>query len=110
MTHDILHPDRTIKRHITLSGLNLQVPEFRQPLGERIVQIELALFDQHHRGCGDNGLGHRGQAKQRVLGHGFGLGGIQVAMRFIVHNFAIARDQGDSAGKHALLNLRIHRG
>ena len=50
---------------------DLTVRERGQILRERIVQIQSALFDEHHDGRGGDRLRHRRQVEDRVHGHLF---------------------------------------
>lgn len=45
------------------------IPQFAKQLGQRIIETELALFEQHEHGGGGDRLGRRGQAENGVAAH-----------------------------------------
>ncbi len=74
---------------------HLHVGELGRPLGDRVVQLELALFHQHQRRHGGHRLGHRRDPEQGVSGHRLVPRDVAPAGRADLGDLALAPDQGD---------------
>ena len=78
--------------------------QLRQDTADRLVERELALLDQLHRRDRGHRLGHRGDAKDRVLGHRRAGGKVAPPERALVNDAAVGRRQGYDAGHVAGLD------
>ncbi len=108
MGHQMAQGDRLLRRPKFWLALGVKAiqhsrrGEIGQHLADRLVERELALFDQLHAGGRRDRLGHRGDPEHAVLGHrivlGVALGQIALAERALVdHVFRRRRDR-DHAG------------
>ena len=75
-------------------GQHLRRGQLRQHPADRLVELDQARFDQLHRRERGHRLGHRGDAKDRVRGHGTALGEIALPERALVENPVRGRRQG----------------
>ncbi|MCY1534999.1 hypothetical protein D9M68_703850 [compost metagenome] len=113
MAHEVLHGDRTARGHGLEHGLAvgaglLDADRHAGVLGQvhrdRVVQLQAAVFHQHHRGDRGDGLAHRVDAEDAVTRHRGAGGRVELADRFEPRDLALARDQqhraGDLAGRH----------
>ncbi len=74
----------------------------------RIVQPDLALFDEHHdRDAGDR-LRHRGQPEQPVLRHRLLRFEVHHAARFEVGDASLARHECDGTGDVARVDVTLN--
>ena len=78
-----------------------QVLQFRQIGGHRIDQPQPSFFCQHHHRTGDDRLGHRGDAKNRLGRHRLVLFAVGITKRVAVGHFAAPRNQHHRAGNRA---------
>ena len=96
---DVPHRHRTRRRAPAAQRIeHLLVRVRRQPLRNRIVEHELAVFPQHHQRGRDNRLGHRREREDRVLLHRLVRFLVAPALRLEVDDLALARDQRHRAG------------
>ena len=70
----------------------------RQPLRDRVVEHELAVFPQHHQRRRHDRLGHRHQGEDRVAHHRQVLFLVAPALRLVMHDLALAADERHRAG------------
>ena len=63
-----------------------------------IVELELALLDQRHRDHAGDGLGHREQAKDGLVGDRRLGDDVLHAEGFVIDRLAVLLDQDDGAG------------
>ncbi len=82
---------------------HLAIGQLGQQAVDRLVQAQLALLDQDHRGGGGDRLGHGGDAEDAVARQLLGLVLVHAAGD-LDDGLALAMDQGDDAGKLAGLN------
>ena len=85
------------------------VGQLGKPRVDRLIQSQLALFDEHHRRRGEDRLGHRGDAKQRVAAHGLGAAERLEADGVDVHVVTLS-DQAHHSGHFAVLDTSRHGG
>ena len=125
MRQHVLYRDLAVGRHDVVLGVarglsrhhhgwaglagdgHLGILELGHELGDRVVQADLSLFDEHHDGYGGNRLGHRSQAEDRVLGHrslGFD---IRQALSLKVRDSALAGNQRNGAGDVAGVDVTL---
>ena len=69
-----------------------------QQLADRLVQRELALFDELHAGGARDRLGHGGDPEHAVGGHRIVLGQVALAERALINHLAAGRRHRDHAG------------
>ena len=82
--------------------------ELRQILLDRVVQLHLALVDQHHQRGGRDGLGLRGDPEEAVGLHRLLRGDVGVADRLGVEHLVLVGDQHDRAGQLVLVHEGLH--
>ena len=83
--------------------------ELGQPLGDRIVEFELAFLPQYKgRKRGDR-LGHGRDAEQGVAGHRQARLDVTMADGVNLDDLALAPDQGDEAGEVTGVDHRLQR-
>jgi hypothetical protein len=82
--------------------------ERRDVARDRVAEAEPALLDQHHRRHAGERLRLRGDAEDRVFGHG--ARGLEVgpAVRLELDDTAVARHERDEAGDAALVDVALH--
>ncbi len=97
------HLHRALRR---LAG-DLHVLEFRQVVGDRRIEIELALLDQHHRGHAGDRLGHRRDPEDRIGLQRDLAGAVMSADRLQVRELAVARDGDHGARQRARVDLGL---
>ena len=73
VAQQILDRHRALQRHqfelAVVLDADLLVGKFRNEFGDGIVEQEVTFFQQHHDADGDDRLGHREDAEQRVVRH-----------------------------------------
>ena len=89
---------------------HLQVGELGDVLRHRIVEREPAFLVERHQCDARDGLGHRVDAENRVLGHGHAVRDVLFAVRLEVRDLAVPGNDGDDAGKYAPVDESLHRG
>ena len=88
--------------------IDLCIRKFRYKLRHRIVHLQLALFVEHHNRNTGNGLGHRINAKKRVLSHRLIQFPIPQTRSLEMHNFALSRDQRQNTCKLPRIHQCLH--
>ena len=110
MAQQILHRDlafginqteRKFTGSIGCFDADFHVLELGDELGDGFVQAKPAFFHKHHGGDAHDGLGHRIDAKDRIVVHGDLAFAILPAEIARVHEFAIARDHDYRTGQLA---------
>jgi len=86
---------------------HLKIRELRQKLRDRVAEDEPALLDEHHGGDRGERLGHRVQAKDRVLRHRRAGPRIALAEALEVRDLALARDEDDRTRVPTARNLGL---
>ena len=107
VAQEILNRHGALGRDLAAGGRYLHVLERRKPFGDRVGELECAVFDQDHRGDRGHGLGHRVDPEDRVEPHGIGALGIAHALRAGVDELALAGDHHDGARDFLLLDLLL---
>ncbi len=111
VAHQVLHGDRPLERReiklVAIGNADLHIGESGDVFRDWIGDQKASLLDQHHRGHGDDGLGHRIDAEDRVVDHG-GTAGPQRADRLAVGDMSMPGDQHRDAGRLLLLDLASH--
>ena len=108
---DVAHGHRP--RRLAAAGQRVEhllVRVRRQPLRDRIVEQELAVFPQHHQRRGHDRLGHRREGEDRVLLHRLVLFLVAPALRLEVDDLALARDQRHRAGNLVGVDVVLDEG
>ena len=82
--------------------------ELRQIFLDRVVQLHLALVDQHHQRGGRDGLGLRGDPEEAVGLHRLLRGDVGVADRLGVEHLVLVGHQHDRAGQLVLVHEGLH--
>src|SRR5262249_5460637 len=77
---------------------NFGVLEFGKVFRNRVLQLELALFIEHHDGQAGNRLGHGADAENGVRAHRLVGFAVQRALRFEIDDLAVTRHQRNRAG------------
>jgi hypothetical protein len=85
------------------------VLERRNVFGDRVGEQQLPVFVQHHDGHAGDGLGHRGDAENRVGSHRLLALDVLEADGVHIRDLAFARDQRDEPGRFATIDERLHR-
>ena len=75
-----------------------------------IVDGELSFILKHEHGERGDGLGHGGDPKQRVGGHGLLRGDVREAGGLQTEHAAVLSDQSDRTGDGAFIDAFLHRG
>ncbi len=118
VTQQVLHGDRPLGLDVLearlpvgagAAHLDLHVLQLGQPVRHRVAQLEQPLLDHRHRRDRGDRLRHRGEHEDGIGRHGLRLRGVEEAMRLLMHDLALAGDQRHGAGKHAALDLALHR-
>ena len=86
---------------------DLAVGELRKEPVDGLINCELAVLDEHHRGRGEDRLGHRCDAKDGVAAHRLVTVKRHHAHRVDVH-VLITSDQSDHPGELALRDASGH--
>lgn len=89
---------------------DLQVGEFGNVLGHRIVQLPLALLEQDHHGDAGDRLAHGINAEDAVLLHRRAAFQLTLAGRLQLHDLAFSRHHGHDARHVATLGDCFHFG
>lgn len=89
---------------------HLEAREFGDVLLDRIVEPESAFLVEGRQGYAGDGLGHRVDAKDRVLRHGSSRCNVLFALGLEVRDLALPGAQGDDAGEFAVVHPRPHGG
>ena len=99
------------RRRLAALGIqHLQIRQFGHELLDRIGELKLAFFVEHHcRHRGDR-LAHRIDAEQGVLGHRAVVVRPAVAHRLEVDDLAVARHQRDDASELLLVHVALRHG
>ena len=69
----------------------------------------LALFVEDHHGHAGDRLGHGVVAEDRVLRHRRAAGHVALAVGAVIHDLAVARQDGDHAGELLLVDCLLHQ-
>jgi hypothetical protein len=109
---EVAQRERAVGRHGVVKravdrAQDLAVGELRQPAVDRIVEPDLRLLDQNHRGYGGDRLGHRGDAEERVAPHRLAASGRLQADRIDMHRAPPAH-RHDDARHLAALDVTRH--
>ena len=102
--HEVAQRDRLRRRAqlrlaVVVEALeHLGRGEVRQQFADRLVERELALFDQLHRARGRDRLGHRGDPEHAVGGHRIVLAEVALAERALVDHLLGGGRHRDHAG------------
>lgn len=83
------------------------VRQFREPAVDRIVEADPAFFDEGQRGSGDDRLGHRGDADDRIAPDRCLRLLVAPAERADVGFLAVAMDERDQTGDLAAIDLTL---
>ena len=70
----------------------------------------MPCFVEDHHGDAGDGLGHGVVAEDGVLGHGRAGGEVAHAIGAVVHDLAVAGEDGDGAGELLLVDFVLHEG
>ncbi len=81
--------------------------EFGEILLHRVVHIHFLFVDEHHKRGGGDRLGHGGDPKKVVRGHGFLRGDIGIADRGEVEDLVLRCDERDRPGEHVGVDERL---
>ena len=84
--------------------------KFGNVLRDRIVELPLPLFVQHHHGDAGNGLGHGVDPEDRIFLDSVGLLRVELADGVEVDDLAVARDQCDQACHLLVVDEMFHGG
>ena len=91
--------------------INLCIGKFGYKLRHRIVQLQLALFVEHHNRNTGNRFGHRINAEKRILRHRLIRFPIAQTRSLEMHNLALSGDQRQNTCKlpriHECLHCRL---
>jgi hypothetical protein len=104
--------DRPLRRHGVVERAvdalqDLAVGELRQPGVDRIIEAQLCLLDEHHRGRGGDRLGDRSDAENRVAPHRV-LAAERLHADRLDMRLAAPADERDEAGHPAALDMAGH--
>ena len=88
---------------------HLDVCQFRQSAGQRVVERDLALFDQLHRRQAGDCLGHRGDPHHRVERHVGVAAENPLAERARIDDTGIISGKGDHARDVASFNRALEQ-
>jgi hypothetical protein len=109
VAHQLPHRHRPGLRHVARRRRHLELGEFRDVFGDRIVERPLALLVEHHHRDADNRLGHRRNAEDRVAGERFFRFEILDAVGVEGDHLAVARHERGDPGQLGLVDQRPHR-
>jgi len=84
--------------------------EFRQPVIDACVQVELAPCHQHHGRGGDDGLADRRQPEHGVHTHRARAGAVGEAAGLAVDQLAVTGDHDDCADQALFVQCLLHDG
>jgi hypothetical protein len=112
VAHQVDHAHRRIDRHrdegAGLSGAvhGLLAPR-RYPAGDRVVERDPPFLGEHHQGDARDRLGHRVEAKDRVLLEARLVRERGVAEHAFVNELALPRDEEQRAWQEAGLDVAL---
>ena len=110
MAHQVTDQHRLRGRdRIAVLLPDLDVLERRQVVGDRRVEVELALLNQRHRRDRNDRLGHRKDAEDGFVRHRRGLAGALDAEALLERDLALAADQQVGARNLAALHVGVQR-
>jgi hypothetical protein len=106
----ILDPHRPLtgirqEVRIAAAAEDAQIAPLRNPAMDRIVQLEMALLEEHHQGDRRDRLGHRVDPEDRVLAHRLAALEIHQPDRLAVLDPPSPMDEGQEAGNLAGLDV-----
>ncbi len=90
--------------------LDLHLCELGQELGDGVVEEEVPFFQEHHDRDGRDGLGHRVDAEDGIVGHRLTGFAVPVAPRLNVGDLASPRDECDSSGGFLSIDVPLDVG
>ena len=117
MAQQIEDGNRVLRRHQAGAGLaggriglghgDLHLGEFGEICGDRVAQVEFALFIELHCRHSDDRLGHRREAEDGVLGHRLGRRLVHQPEIFEIGELAPPRDQHHGTGQPVLADALL---
>ena len=85
---------------------DFHVLEFRNEVGDRLIQREASFFIEHHHGGAGDRLGHRADAENVVGAHGLLRLAVRHPERFEIGNLAVPRHQATAPAMRPASMLR----